>query len=658
MISRHRKPRSARIGIAASVALLVVIVLGPALPAGAAPGDLALASTSDAGIKGNSASALASIAPIAPGGPWVAFVSHATNLDPADTDLVSDIYVKNLATGDVTLVSTSTAGVKGDANSLFPAISADGRYVAFESIATNLDPADTDGLSDIYLKDLALGELTLVSTSSASAKGNGESFFPSILDDQGVKVAFQSSATNLDPTDTDATFDVFVKDLATFELTLASTSDGGVKGDGHSFLWPNALTAAPLRVAFSSAAANLDPNDPDATFDVYVKNLESGDVTLASTSIDGDKGNAISADASISGGLVAFTSGATNLHVNDGDPRADVYVKDLASGFVWLASAADDGTNGNESSANASISGSLVAFSSSATNLDPSDADTTFDVYVKDLGGMGDLLLASTSTAGVKANGASDAPALGAGLVAFHSSATNLDTADNDTFPDIYVKEPAGPANTAPVATDDAYSTVEDVDLSVPAPGVLGNDTDADGDQLSASLVTLPANGTVTLGADGSFLYEPDAGFDGTDTFAYAVNDGTHASTPATVTITVVPAPPCSGVCLSIDDVSVAEDDRGTTKAVFTISLSAPSQNQVTVLVETIAQTATQGSDYAPFSSRTVTIKVGRTAATTTVHVKGDRALEPDETYMVQLSSPVNARISDGQGIGTILNDD
>ena len=79
-------------------------------------------------------------------------------------------------------------------------------------------------------------------------------------------------------------------------------------------------------------------------------------------------------------------------------------------------------------------------FASSATNLDPRDTDTTADIYLKDLGGMGDVSLVSTSTAGVKGNGSSNAPVMGAGLVAFDSLATNLDPADTDPLPDVYVK--------------------------------------------------------------------------------------------------------------------------------------------------------------------------------------------------------------------------
>ena len=115
-----------------------------------------------------------------------------------------------------------------------------------------------------------------------------------------------------------------------------------------------------------------------------------------------------------------------------------------------------------------------------------------------------------------------------------------------------------GAVNDAPAAADDSAETDEDTPLSVDAPGVLGNDTDPDGDTLSATLVTDAAHGTLALAADGSFTYTPDADFNGTDSFTYTASDGELTSGPATVTITVVPVddPPAA------DTVRVAGPNR------------------------------------------------------------------------------------------------
>jgi len=99
-----------------------------------------------------------------------------------------------------------------------------------------------------------------------------------------------------------------------------------------------------------------------------------------------------------------------------------------------------------------------------------------------------------------------------------------------------------GPVNHAPSANADTYTTLQETALSVPAPGVLGNDSDPDGNGLTAQLVSQPTHGAVTLNADGSFVYTPNLGYSGGDGFTYVARDGTTASTPATVAITVAAA--------------------------------------------------------------------------------------------------------------------
>ncbi len=132
--------------------------------------------------------------------------------------------MNGVTSGDLSLVSTSDDGVKGNSFSWAPRVSSDGTRVAFQSGATNLDPADTDDIGDVYVKDLVTGDLTLASTSDAGEKGNGSSGPSPSLSADGTYVAFTSLSTNLDPADTDDTTDVYVKDLVTGDITLASTS--------------------------------------------------------------------------------------------------------------------------------------------------------------------------------------------------------------------------------------------------------------------------------------------------------------------------------------------------------------------------------------------------------------------------------------------------
>ena len=121
-----------------------------------------------------------------------------------------------------------------------------------------------------------------------------------------------------------------------------------------------------------------------------------------------------------------------------------------------------------------------------------------------------------------------------------------LSTADPAVTPalqDVTLGYSAIPPNHPPVAVDDAYAATAGFALSVAAPGVLANDTDADGDALTAALVTAPGHGTLALSPTGAFVFAPAAGFTGVETFAYSVSDGRAASSPAIVTITIAAAP-------------------------------------------------------------------------------------------------------------------
>jgi hypothetical protein len=413
---------------------------GPTAPAG--PADITLASTSDAGVKGNANSDSPSLSA---DGTTVAFWSYATNLDSADTDSTPDVYVKDLTTGNITLASTSDSGVKGNSSNFSPSfdlsLSADGSKVAFTSTSTNLDPADTDAYHDVYVKDLATGNITLASTSDTGVKSNNASEHPSLSAD-GSKVAFHSRATNLDPADTDSNDDVYVKDLATGDISLASTSDTGVKGSGR---YPD-LSADGTRVAFQSYGS-LDPADTNQRSDAYVKDLTTGDLTLASTNDAGFNGDRESYPRSLSsdGTRVGLVSYATNFDSTNPSGSGAYYVKDLTTGDITLASTSDAGVLGTTGvrglDGDLSSDGTVAALELQSTNLDPADTDTRSDIFVKDLT-SGDLTLASTSDTGVKGNAASQYPSLSADgtRVAFRSHATNLDPADTDTQFDIYLK--------------------------------------------------------------------------------------------------------------------------------------------------------------------------------------------------------------------------
>jgi uncharacterized repeat protein (TIGR01451 family) len=445
---------------AAVVVLVAIAFAAPVNAALAAPGDLHLASASATGAPSDGEALVPSVSA---DGAMAAFFSTATNLHPADTDAGSDVYVKNVRTGAVILASRAAGGAKGNGDSRLPVVSADGKRVAFISEATNLHPA---GVPGVYVKDLATGAVEFASATQAGAPANDGADRVALSAD-GRRVAFSTPATNLDPRDTVADFDVYVKDLDSGRLTLASLSASGQKRVGLFGSLAPSLSADGSRVAFHSDASGLHPDDGDETGDVFVRDLNTGELVLASKNDLGAKGNAQSSAPSLSGDgtKVAFVSYATNfdpaLTVNG---LAAIYLKDLVTGDLSLVSrnAAGDLILRGISAPSMSADATRIAFDSSSTNAHPADADGVSDVFVKDLV-TGHVFLASASTAGLKGNGDSYPAFLSAdgSTVAFRSGATNLDPADSDSASDVYAKE-LGDAPQSPADRADLSITQTD----------------------------------------------------------------------------------------------------------------------------------------------------------------------------------------------------
>jgi Tol biopolymer transport system component len=277
-----------------------------------------------AGPKGNGGSFNPSISA---DGRRVAFRSEATNLSPEDTDAVPDIFARDLQTNETTLVSRASgpAGAKGSGISEFPNISGDGTRVAFRSESPNLHPDDPDVVEDIFVRDLGTSETTLISRAAgAGPKGNGRSTFVALSED-GDTVAFDSLATNLHPDDTDARADVFARDLSSGALELISRADGalGAKGDAGSA--EPAVSADGDTIAFHSVATNLDPADPDGELDVYARDRLTADTSLLSGGVPAPYVRSFEPQISGDGGLVAFHSDAGLASGGSPVAPSDVY---------------------------------------------------------------------------------------------------------------------------------------------------------------------------------------------------------------------------------------------------------------------------------------------------------------------------------------------
>ena len=321
----------------------------------------------------------------------VVYDSFASNLHPDDTDITFDVYLYNRHNDTLSLISRASAtGAKGNKGSHGPSISADGRYVAYWSSATNLHPDGTDTISDIYVYDRHNDTLELISRANASGPtGNSNSFQASISAD-GRYVAYWSYATNLHPDDTDTHTDIYVydRDNGTTELISRASASGPKANNYSSFA---SISADGRYVTYQSVATNLHPDDMDTHKDIYVYDRNGGTTELISRAgATGPTGNHDSDQPSISadGRYVAYSSGSTNLHPDDDDANSDIFVYDRDNGTTTLMSRVGlNGVKGDGHSRNPTLSedATLIAFMSGANNLD-GEANVSYQVLVKETG--------------------------------------------------------------------------------------------------------------------------------------------------------------------------------------------------------------------------------------------------------------------------------
>ncbi|MBL8842694.1 MAG: hypothetical protein JNL90_14330 [Planctomycetes bacterium] len=342
-------------------------------------------------------------------GLWIVVSSYSSNLISRDgnewANAGADIFVIDLTDwgGGFAVERASVRyGVHyddGDANdcSYAPTIADGGRYVAFQSYASDLVPGDTNGAPDIFIRDRdtdADGNFTIdkMATWRASVASDGReadlgSFGPRIAID-GSAVWFSSSATNLVAGDTNGAIDLFRHDLVTRATTRVSLAWDGAEPDGDCT--SARPTADGTQLLFLSSATNLVPGDTNGTYDLFVRDLVTGAVERVSVATGGAEGDGPSTAAggiSADGRFVLFGSYATNLVPGDTNGVPDCFLRDRQTGTTVRVSVASGGLEADGASFPGTLTddGTRVVFSSSATNLDPRDGDAFTNVFVRDL---------------------------------------------------------------------------------------------------------------------------------------------------------------------------------------------------------------------------------------------------------------------------------
>lgn len=385
---------------------------------------------------------------ISANGRYVAFTSSAAGLVRGDTNQRADVFVRDRATGVTRRVSLTTGGQQANGPSFDPAISADGRHVAFVSAAGNLVAGDSNGTNDVFVRDLANKVTRRVSIRSdgAQAYRHGSSFQPAISAD-GQYVAFTSVAPNLVPGDTNYSADVFVRDRVQKVTERVSVGTGGVQAIGGNDPYSSvpAISSDGCDVAFESHATDLFPNDNNQSSDVFVRHRCEDLTERVSVALGGSDADSWSNDPDISadGQFVGFQSSASNLVMLDENDVADVFVRDLATQQTERVSIASDQSEADAASAEVAVSadGRYIAFESHATNLVESDLNHVRDVFIRDrLAGLTERV--SVAREGAEANGRSIQPAVSAHgrYVAFMSKASNLIRRDTNGVNDVFVR--------------------------------------------------------------------------------------------------------------------------------------------------------------------------------------------------------------------------
>jgi len=381
-------------------------------------------------------------------GRYVAFVSEASNLVPGDTNGLPDIFLRDLQSNITTRVTKSYTGSQAYGYYYDPSISDDGNYLVFSSNAFNLVPGDTNGESDIFLYNIQTTTITLVSISTNGSQGNDDSYDPDISSD-GRYITFGSKASNLVSGDQNQEADVFLHDVQTGNTTLISVASGGTQGD--TFSTAPSISADGRYIVFASRSTTYGHLNPSGHINLYRHDTQTGETQIVSTSSDGIPGNCCSSNPSLSnnGRFVVFNSCATSFVSKDTNGAWDVFLKDIDTGPIARISVSNDGNLGNDYSTNPSISGDgrYITYLSMASNLVSGDTNQVMDIFLYNIQSA-ETMRISIASNGQQGNFEVDynTPAISGNgqYIVYTSHASNLVMGDSNGQTDVFIHDQQG----------------------------------------------------------------------------------------------------------------------------------------------------------------------------------------------------------------------
>ncbi len=354
-------------------------------------------------------------------------------LDPTnDSNGVDDVYLRDLLTGKVTLVSKNSAGLAGNGPSSYATISSDGKRIAYQSLASDLVTGDTNGKSDVFLYTRVGGVTSRVSLTASNGQANDDSSFPA-LSSNGSFLAFVSKA-DLTGVGTAGIQNLYLRKVDGSSTKLFSAGSGT---GANAPVYTPVITNDSRYVAYVSAASNLVAGDSNGTSDVFLYDRATGLTQRVSVDSAGGQADGSSSMPSISddGNVLAFESKATNLVAGDSNGLRDLFVRNRSAGTTTRVSVDATGAQPNGISYHATLTrdGSRVAFASQASNLVADDTNNVADVFQRLVADPTSIDRASRNIVGdVQGDGPSDLPSYDSddNDLAFRSSSTNLDWAN------------------------------------------------------------------------------------------------------------------------------------------------------------------------------------------------------------------------------------
>jgi hypothetical protein len=621
---------------------------------------------------------------------YIAFDSNATDLISGDTNGLFDVFIRDMQTQQTTRVSLNGLGGAGQSNgdSYTAAMSADGRFVAFVSNATNIVSAQTGGFFQLYVHDMQTGETKLASINGAGTGGSGDDITAGTLSADGRFVLFESASNDLVAGTNALGPNIYVRDLQTNATKLVNVSMAGKLSDYGYSTHPR-ISADGRYVVFESTASDLVADDSNVAADIFIRDLQTETTRLVSVNAAGtDSSNLISfgADISADGRYVTFISSSTDLtSLTDNNRAFDVFVRDMQTNTTKLVSVNGAGTSaGNAASPSdgvrlprISADGHFVLFISSASDLAPNDTNGHADIFLRDTQADSTRLLsmnyAGTASANADSGGLTPQISADGQAVAYESFASDIVWRDTNFNRDIFswiaseppasiqfsstnIIPPLAEGETAKLTVTRTVNTntTVTVDYSTKDGTARAN---VNYEPTSGTLTFLPGETgkTISVKTIGDHIYRAHTSLnfflDLTGTSSNAVLGAFKEFAIEVVDTDSVPM-------MLVENTSVMEGPQGTTtEALFKVRLLSVSALEVSVDYRTTEDRAMPGSDYVEKTGQLI-FQPGETEKILPVTVIGDNVYEGDEKFILFISHPVNAYIAESVGYCTILEDD